>query len=237
MNSQQVTQESPQQQQSPLESQLLNNVVQGSRAQVIYDSPVDDSEDVELEEVSGGEDELDSDELDVDLTDLPDDPEEEPEDDFVEGSPRFEQFKEDFNKAFGLPLEEARDLVQSLKEDSVKRQLNEQKYELSAAWDVPVTVVDQRLAVVAKMWEKLPADKKAAYDSTKGAQLLWNQYETKRASTGAAKVSKTMKSTAKQTSTPKWLYTQRQIDQMDAATYSAEADKIMLAYAQGKVKR
>lgn len=181
------------------------------------------------------------DELDLSiLNELPEDPEAEPEDDFSEGSPRFEQFKSDFNKAFGLPMEEARELVQSLKADSVKRQINEQKYELSAAWDVPVTVVDERLAIVANMWKKLPADKQQAYDSTKGAQALYAAYEQqqqrKLSAKGATKGTSKSGLAVGNTSS-KYLYTQRQIDSMDAATYSREAQNIMVAYAQGRVKR
>lgn len=186
------------------------------------DDDVDDNVDDELPE----------------LGDLPDDPESEEEDEFTEGSPRFEQFKSDFQKAFGLPMEEARDLVQSLKQDAVKRELNEQKYELSSAWDVPVTEVDRRLAIVAKMWAKLPADKKQAYDSTRGAQVLYTRYEQQQAKKGSSRGSQSSVKQSKQ-STDKggYMFTQKQIDSMDAATYSQNADAIMIAYAQGRVKR
>lgn len=173
------------------------------------------------------------------LDDLPEDPDSEDDDEFVEGSPRFEQFKSDFQKALGLPLDEARDLVQSLKQDAIKREINEQKYELSATWDVPVTEVDRRLAIVAKMWEKLPADKKQAYDSTKGAQVLYTRYEQQQNKKGTAKgTQSTVKGSGKQSANKSgYSFTQQQIDAMDAATYSQNADAIMVAYAQGKVKR
>lgn len=189
------------------------------------------------EEVDEGEEDG-LDEL-PELGDLPEDPEEGEDDEFVEGSPRFEQFKSDFQKALGLPLDEARNLVQSLKEDSIKRELNEQKYELSATWDVPVTEVDRRLAIVAKMWEKLPADKKQAYDSTKGAQVLYTRYEQQQNKKGVTKgAQSSVKGSGKQAANKSgYSFTQQQIDNMDAPTYSQNADAIMVAYAQGKVKR
>jgi hypothetical protein len=198
----------------------------------------------ELELGSDTEDELGVEEGTEDLElpelgDLPEDPEEDGEDDFTEGSPRFEQFRGDFEKAFGLPMEEARDLVQSLKQDAVKREINEQKYELSSAWDVPVTEVDRRLAVVAKMWAKLPADKQQAYDSTKGAQVLYARYEQQQSKKGTTRATQTTtkKGTPNSSGKNGYTFTQKQIDSMDAQTYSQNADAIMVAYAQGRVKR
>jgi hypothetical protein len=207
---------------------------------VFYDDPgVDnslDDDDELLPTAKEGLSELDEDEL-PELNDLPEDPDSD-EDEFVEGSPRFEQFRNDFTKAFGLPLEEARDLVQGLKQESVKRAINEQKYELSAAWDVPVTEVDQRLMIVKKMWDKLPADKQQAYDSTKGAQVLYARYmqnSERKATTRTATGTKAGLAGGKATAS-KYMYTQSQIDAMDAPTYAANATNIALAYAQGKVR-
>lgn len=181
---------------------------------------------------------LDGEELpELDLDGLPEDPEEEGEDDFVEGSPRFEQFRNDFTKAFGLPLEEARDLVQGLQQESIKRSLNEQKYELSATWDVPVTEVERRLAVVKTMWDKLPRDKQQAYDSTKGAQVLYARYEQQQQRKGSTKATKTSTKGSSGASTSKYWYSEQQINSMDAATYAQNANRIMVAYAQGRVKR
>lgn len=231
------------QQQPQAETESVPQVpeaVQSSRATIIYsddlaNESLDDLEDEDLD-VSG--DEVgDDDEFDVDLDSLPEDPEE-GEEEFAEGSKRFEQFREDFNKAFGLPLDEAKVLIQDLRAEQQKRQINEDKYVLSTEWNVPVKEVEARLAVVAKMWKTLPPDKQQAYDSVKGAQILWNQHSSRKSKSSANKVSSTMGSTAKpSTGQPRWLYTQKQIDNMDMATYSAEAQKIMLAYAQGKVKR
>lgn len=211
---------------------------------MIYDVDPSLTTDDDLTELPPANTELaldEDDDLDLSVLDeLPEDPEAEPEDEFAEGSPRFEQFKSDFNKAFGLPMEEARELVQSLKADSVKRQINEQKYELSAAWDVPVTVVDERLAIVANMWKKLPADKQQAYDSTKGAQALYAAYEQqqqrKLTAKGAAKGTAKSGLAVGNTSS-KYLYSEKQINAMDAQTYAREAQNIMVAYAQGRVKR
>jgi hypothetical protein len=174
------------------------------------------------------------------LDELPEDPETEvDEDDFVEGSPRFEQFRTDFTKAFGLPLEEARDLVQGLKEESVKRVVNEQKYELSAVWDVPVTEVERRLMIVKTMWDKLPPDKQQAYDSPKGAQVLYAKYEEKNTRKSATKTH-TSTSTAnsqKGSTASKYWYTESQINAMDDATYKQHNERIMVAYAQGRVRK
>lgn len=173
-----------------------------------------------------------------DLDDLPEDPEEgDEEEEFVEGSKRFEQFKDDFVKAFGLPMEEAKELVLGLRDESSKRQVNEQKYELSAAWNVPVTEVDRRLAVVAKVWSKLPADKQQAYDSTKGAQVLYARHEAQQSKSATAKGSQRTSTKATGTSSAKYWYTQSQIERMAPEEYSANADRIMVAYAQNKVKK
>lgn len=204
----------------------------------ITPAKTEDLTDELTEEVDEGEEDGVVDDL-PDLGDLPEDPEEGEDEEFVEGSPRFEQFKSDFQKALGLPLDEARNLVQSLKEDSIKREVNEQKYELSASWDVPVTEVDRRLAIVAKMWNKLPADRKQAYDSTKGAQVLYTRYEQQQNKKGATKgTQSSVKGSGKQAANKSgYSFTQQQIDNMDAQTYSQNANAIMVAYAQGKVKR
>lgn len=218
-------------------------VYQTSRAKVLYEQdPSTISEDVNLDEddelVLTPANELDEGDELPDLDGLPEEPEEE-EDEFVEGSPRFEQFRSDFTKAFGLPLEDARDLVQGLQAESIKRSLNEQKYELSAAWDVPVTEVDRRLMVVKTMWDKLPSDKQQAYDSTKGAQALYARYEQQQQRKGATKAAKTSTKGASSSSgsQSKYWYSESQINSMDAATYAQNANRIMVAYAQGRVKR
>lgn len=214
---------------------------QSSRAKVLYpnefptDGEVNLDEDDELLDTPANEsvgDEL----PELDLDELPEDPEAE-EEDFVEGSPRFEQFRSDFTKAFGLPLEEARDLVQGLQQESIKRSLNEQKYELSAAWDVPVTEVERRLMVVKTLWDKLPSDKQQAYDSTKGAQALYARYEQQQQRKGAAKATKTSTKGVSGGTSSKYWYSESQINSMDAATYAQNANRIMVAYAQGRVKR
>ena len=83
---------------------------QGSRAKVLYQDAPTDGETVDTllddddELVPTAKEEGDLGDL-PELDDLPEDPEEgDGEDDFVEGSPRFEQFRSDFTKAFGLPL-------------------------------------------------------------------------------------------------------------------------------------
>lgn len=232
--------------QSNQEPQQEQKVYQSSRAKVVYTEPSDladvdlsDDEDVTPANLESLAEDYEEDAL-PDLEDLPEDPEEEDEeDDFVEGSKRFEQFRSDFTKAFGLPLEEARDLVQGLQAESTKRAINEQKYELSASWDVPVTEVDKRLMIVKTMWDKLPADKQQAYDSTKGAQALYARYEQsqQRKSTAKGTSSAKGKGLAGATTQSKYWYTEKQINAMDAATYSGNADRILMAYAQGRVKR
>jgi hypothetical protein len=223
--------------------QQAEQVYKTGRAQIIYPTDVAVDEEVSLLEdddeldltpanLSEGDDEL------PELDDLPEDPEEETdEEEFGEGSPRFEQFKNDFVKAFGLPMEEARDLVQGLREESTKRAINEQKYELSAAWNVPVTEVDRRLAVVAKVWSKLPADKQQAYDSTKGAQVLYARHEAQQTKTATTRSSQRTSTKATSNTPAKYWYTQPQIERMSAEEYSANADRIMVAYAQNKVKK
>jgi hypothetical protein len=222
-------------------------VYQSSRAKIIYQDAPTEGED--LSTLLDEDDELnlptansdDSEDLEdlPELDELPEDPEEDEEDDFVEGSPRFEQFRSEFTKAFGLPLEEARDLVQGLQHESAKRSLNEQKYELSAAWDVPVTEVDKRLAIVKTLWDKLPRDKQQAYDTTKGAQALYAKYvqsQQRKSSTKGAGGTKGS-SLAGGKSSSKYWYSESQINAMDAATYAQNSNRIMVAYAQGRVKR
>ena len=228
--------------------QQAEQLYKTGRAQIIYPTTEEDDEVLldgsdELPALEGDEGAVtetvegdDTDEL-PDLDDLPEEPEEEEEEEFVEGSKRFEQFKDDFVKAFGLPMEEAKELVLGLREESGKRAINEQKYELSAAWNVPVTEVDRRLAVVAKVWAKLPADKQQAYDSTKGAQVLYARHEAQQSKSATAKGSQRTSTKATGTASSKYWFTQSQIERMAPEEYSANADRIMVAYAQGKVKK
>jgi hypothetical protein len=117
----------------------------------------------------------------------------------------------------------------------VKREVNEQKYELSNAWQVPVSEVEQRLVIVKSMWDKLPPDKQQAYDSPKGAQVLYARYESTSKKQGTTQSS--TKKAGVSTPASKWAYTESQIQRMDQATYSANADRIMVAYAKGLVKK
>lgn len=227
--------------------QQAEQLYKTGRAQIIYPKQEDDEVLLdgsdELPALEGDEgtvtEEVESDETELpELDDLPEDPEEdEEEEEFVEGSKRFEQFKDDFVKAFGLPMEEAKELVLGLREESGKRAINEQKYELSAAWNVPVTEVDRRLAVVAKVWAKLPADKQQAYDSTKGAQVLYARHEAQQSKSATTKGSQRTSTKATGTASSKYWYTQSQIERMAPEEYSANADRIMVAYAQNKVKK
>lgn len=215
--------------------------VQSGRARVIYDSADDLDLPLPADQDTASEaaldDEADLDVLANDLLADEDTVEPEPEDDFVEGSPRFESFKEDFNKAFGIDLSEAVELVQSLHTDRAQRAANEQKYELSAHWEVPVKQVEERLAVVAKLWQRLPEDKRAQFDNPQGAIALWSRHEA------AANKRTGMRSTQKtgsvggNTARTAFDFTEKQIDNMDAATYSANATAIALAYANKRVKR
>lgn len=225
--------------------------IQAGRARIIYDSAdqltgediedtdlgVEPDTEIDLEGVSVPEETLDS--LAGDLLDDEDTLDPEPEDDFTEGSPRFESFKQDFNKAFGIDLHEAVELVQSLHSDKVARAANEQKYELSAHWEVPVAQVEERLAVVAKLWQKLPTDKRQQFDNPQGAIALWSRHEQAQAKRGTgfkASSAKTGNPNGGRTRTA-YDFTEQQINQMDEATYSSNATAIALAYANKRVKR
>ena len=87
------------------------------------------------------------------------------------------------------------------------------------------------------MWDKLPRDKQQAYDTTKGAQALYARYEQQQQRKGTTKASKTSTKGSSGGSTSKYWYSESQINAMDAATYSQNANRIMVAYAQGRVKR
>ena len=93
--------------------------------------------------------------------------------------------------------------------------------------------------IVKTLWDKLPADKQQAYDSTKGAQALYARYEQsqQRKSTAKSTSSAKGKGLAGASTQSKYWYTESQINAMDAATYSGNADRILMAYAQGRVKR
>ena len=204
----------------PVQDQLDDSPVyqsSTSRATVIYDDPSVDVNDLAEEEVVTESDELpplDDLELTTEDSDQP-----------------TQAFSEQFQEHFGMSVEEARDLITTLQQEVAARQVNAQKFELSAAWNVPIGEVEQRLAVVSRMWSQLPDDKKAAYDNPKGAMALYERYTQQR---GLKGIQSSSKQPAVQS---KYLYTQKQIDQMDQATYEREQKRIFLAYAQGKVKK
>ena len=244
-----------QQQQTPQSDNLeqyqdSNQPIQAGRARIIYDSadqvtgegvldedlgtePVE--QEVDLTDLQSEEADLDA--LASDLLTDEDTTEPEPEDDFTEGSPRFESFKQDFSKAFGIELNEAVELVQSLHTDRAQRAANEQKYELSAHWEVPVAKVEERLAIVAKLWQRLPADKQAQFDNPQGAIALWSRHETAAAKRTGLRSTQKTGSVGASTARTAFDFTEKQIDSMDAATYSANATAIALAYANKRVKR
>lgn len=226
--------------QTQSEDNLAQQVYQSRRAKVLYDDPTDDGS-VDLtdegteETITAESDELDVDVESLDFTDLPDDPEQDTEE-FVEGSPRFEQFKSDFKSAFGMEMSDAKDLLVGLQQQALKQALNEQKYELSAAWNAPISVVEQRLAVVAKMWSQLPPDKQQAYDSVKGAIALYTKHEKSGKAAVASKV--TAKSTQKPPTNDKgYMYTEKQIERMTPEEWALNSQRVMYAYANGRVKR
>lgn len=193
-------------------------VVQGvsSRATMLYDDPAIDENDLSEEEVVTESDELPPlDDLELSTEDT------EPT----------QAFSEQFQEHFGMSVDEARELITTLQQEVAARQVNAQKFELSAAWNVPIGEVEQRLAVVSRMWAQLPDDKKAAYDNPKGAIALYERYTQKRGLKGIQTSNKQAPVESK------YLYTQKQIDRMDQATYEREQQRIMLAYAQGRVKK
>lgn len=222
--------------------EVLSEPYQAGRATIIYNDPgnVDESLDDDL--LSEGEPELvDVNNLqadDADLDALADgllDDETEEDSEFVEGSPRFEAFKSDFNKAFGIELADAVELVQGLQNDKITRAVNEQKYELGAHWEIPVSQVEQRLAVVAKLWNKLPAERRADFDNPKGAITLWAKYEASQGKRAGGIVKSQGKGTVQ--SSTKYTFTESQINAMDQSTYDKNSAAILNAYATGRVKK
>lgn len=202
-----------------------------SRAQVIYDQPGTDVETAEDEPDLLG---ADTDELDdVDLDGLVADPEAEPEEeeDLSEGSPAYQKFADTFEKVLGSPLKETVDAVRALMVESQERSVREQKYELSAHWQVPVDEVDRRVAITSQLWKKLPADKQQQYDNPKGAIALYAKYE---ASKGTKQGVQTSTKAVNQRAT-KYDFTQTQIDKMTVSEYEANIGAITKAYQQGRV--
>lgn len=216
---------------APSEEQATEQqVYTSSRAQVMYDQPgVTEPTEQEETDLLGTDDELD----DVDLDGLVDDPEAEPEEeeDLTEGSPAYVKFAETFEKVVGAPLKETVDKVNELLEESRDRKVREMKYELSAHWQVPVDEVDRRVAITAKLWDKLPKDKQPLYDNPKGAIALYAKYE---ASKGAKQGIQTSNKATNQRAT-KYDFTQRQIDKMTVAEYEANIGAITQAYQRGRV--
>jgi hypothetical protein len=145
-------------------------------------------------------------------------------------------FTEQFEQHFGMTVDDAKALMEdlsALRQEREAYQVYLQHQQLATHWDVPQETVAQRLTEVAKVWNKLPDDKKQKLDNIDGVKAIWARIETK----GGKSTPKLDKSAAKATAQSKYLFTQSQIDSMSDAEYAQNRQAIANAYAQGKVKK
>lgn len=150
-----------------------------------------------------------------------------------EGDKDFQvQFEAHFEKTFGMKPDEAVSLVQELVAERQERQVQGQIEELRTLWGgVPDDELYVRLEAVRTVYNSLSKEKQAKFNNPKGAVAIYKQLEMR------GKAPKVQRSASKTTATPKFMYTQKQIDSMPLDDYKKQADKIAYAYANGLVQK
>lgn len=228
-----------------IENDTLDNdvVIQTSTATIDYDSlapeqqldidsEVDTSDtDAQVETPELSEEEqllalLDSD-LDADESET-----EEPETSDKDEDADFEaKFEQHFEKTFGMKPEDAVMLVQELVQERVDREVRGQLTELKQVWGTDDNETQQRLEAVREVYNTLSPENQTKFNNVKGAQIIWNKLQA----TGKAPKVLKGKSATPAKSTPKVMYTQKQIDAMSIQEYEQNAQRIAYAYANGLV--
>lgn len=199
-------------QQDSLPQDQEPQAVQGSNATILYDTPEEELvEDSEVPEITEESDELP----------LPEDDEDPTE--------KSADFASQFKEHFGLPVEEAQEILQELIQEREQRQVLDQKYELAAKWEVPIAEVDRRMALVTERWSRMSPEDKAKYDSVQGAIAIYKSLQPK---------DKGIQSSFKKSpaTTSKYDFTQRQIDSMSPQERQRLDAQILRAYAAGRVQ-
>jgi len=218
---------------------------QPSRATVIYDTPSElesvdlpelpstEDTDLELDEAPSNEVTNEDADLDAILSEMDTEGEQPTEDDDT----GYTKYRERLEQDLGMPLAEAKALIEELVAERQQRTVREMHSELASHWGVGTKDVEQRLVEVKKLWDKLPADKQAQYDNVQGAIAIWARLEASGKVKSTPRLDKN--STGSTVAQTKYWYTQAQISELmkNPNEYAKHADRITIAYQQGRVKR
>lgn len=149
----------------------------------------------------------------------------------------FAKFNEDFKKYAGVDFKEAMESFQFVRQQVHQQQVNEQKQALANEWGVDATELDSRLTQVRERWQNLKPELQKQYDTNDGIKLIWTYIEKEQAKTQKVVPGLQRSSTKLPAgSQAKYDFSQRQIDKMSNEEYAKNANRIMNAYANGRVK-
>lgn len=140
-------------------------------------------------------------------------------------------FNKEFEKQFGLPVDQARETINELL--AFKDEMT-----LVRAWDVSFSEYNQRLAQVREFYQTLPEDKQPEFNTIEGAKAIWehlskNQPQSKRQPT-VSKSGGSKNKTAKSTQKP--FINKSDILRMPPEEYNRKLPEISRAWREGRVR-
>lgn len=151
--------------------------------------------------------------------------------------PDFAKFNEDFKKYAGVDFKEAVESFKYVQQIQQQQRVNEQKQVLANEWGVDGGELESRLGQVRERWLRLKPELQQQYDTNDGIKLIWTYIEKEQAKNQKVVPGLQRNSTKIPAgSQPKYDYSQRQIDKMNNEEYAKNANRIMQAYANGRVK-
>jgi len=151
--------------------------------------------------------------------------------------PENAKFKKQFEKAFGIPVEDA---IKQFAEVQVIRQqqnVDKQLSDLKKAWGVDDATVASRLTEVQARFAKYPQSLQASLDNPEGAQLIWAKLQMERGGQRQSPTTGLDRSTTTPGRGASKTVTQAQLDALTPQEWAANSAQIAELYASGRIKK
>lgn len=223
-------------------NQKGNYIYQARQATIVPASAPQAQADVNLEgtsSASGNEAAPADEELDLSFLDLPTEtaPAEvvAPADEALD--PEDAKFKKQFEKAFGIPVEDA--IKQFAEVQTIRQQqaIDKQLSDLKKAWGVDDATVASRLTEVQARFAKYPQSLQASLDNPEGAQLIWAKLVMERGGQRQTPTTGLDRSSTTPGRGTKKMVTQAQLDALTAQEWAANSEQIAALYASGRIQK
>jgi hypothetical protein len=222
-------------------NQRGNYLYQARQATIVPTSAPQAQADVNLEATPSNEAAQPDEELDLSFLDLPTEPVQADAEVVAQADealdPEDAKFKKQFEKAFGIPVEDA--IKQFAEVQAVRQQqaVDKQLSDLKKAWGVDDATVASRLTEVQARFAKYPQSLQASLDNPEGAQLIWAKLVMERGGQRQTPTTGLDRSSTTPGRGAKKMVTQAQLDALTPQEWAANSEQIAALYAAGRIQK